>query len=92
MSFSKKAAMDDSNAPKRGDVMQTSGDSPSKRLRGGDPPLEVGTGSGGKSGGRNGGNRGRGRGGSKGKGGYQQGGESGPDTTALVSAMARLTA
>ena len=29
MSFSKKAAMDDSNAPKRGDVMQTSGDSPS---------------------------------------------------------------
>ena len=74
--------------------MQTSGDSPSKRLRGGHPPLEGGrgrsSGSGKKSGERNGGSRGRGRGGSKGKGGYQHGGDSGPDTTVLVSAMARL--
>ena len=91
-----KAAMDDSYASKRGDVMDSSGDSPSKRQRGGAPLLEGGRGRssgsrGGKSGGRNGGNRGRGRGGQpKGKGGYQPSGDSGQKTTALVSAMARL--
>ena len=90
--FFQKQAMDESLAPQRGEIGETGGDSPPKKQRGGDAPLQAKGGGKGKATSSNGKGKAGGRGGRRGRGHEQGQGTAGTQdpTSSLVTAMARL--
>ena len=90
--FFQKQAMDESLAPKRGEIGGAGGDSPPKKLRGGDAPLENKGSGKGKASGSYGKGKAVGRGGRRDRGNEQGQGTAGSQdpTSSLVTAMARL--
>ena len=90
--FFQKQAMDESLAPKRGEIGGEGGDSPPTKLRGGDAPLQNKGSGKGKASSSNGKGKAGGRGGRRDRGNEQGQGTAGSQdpTPSLVTAMARL--